>query len=136
MDSLFPQDAAILLIFRANGRPIVLTSRCIFVSVAVCSFSIMAVTSLASLELFMESTYRTVRSIIPRSTRLKILNQTPRRSAIFFASAISLIDNAPFDCIFGKYVPAILPQCESLMLKRILNYESIIFKRDNKTKTY
>jgi hypothetical protein len=81
-----------LLIFRAKGKPTVLTNLSNVLSIADCSFSIMTVTTLASFVLFMLSTHRTVRSIIPRSSLLRDLNQTPRLKADFLASA-----NLPID---------------------------------------
>jgi hypothetical protein len=81
-----------LLIFWAKGKPIVLTFLSKELSIACCSFPIMAATTLASFMLFMLSTYRTVRSITPRSSLLRDLNQTPRLKADFLASA-----NLPID---------------------------------------
>ena len=78
-----PQPAARPLIFSARGIPIVLTNLSIVPSVADCSLSIMAVSNLANFTLLMSSTYFRVRSMIARSTRLKILYHTFCLSASF-----------------------------------------------------
>jgi hypothetical protein len=94
---MLPQLTAILLIFRAKGIPTDLTSRSIALSVTDCSFSTMAVTTLASFWLRMLSTYLTVRSIMPRSTRLSALNHVPRLRAIFLNSQSFLAEKSALD---------------------------------------
>jgi hypothetical protein len=88
----FPQLTAILPIFLAKGKPIVLTNFSAVLSNESSSFCIMAVTSLASFELLTLSTYLTVRSIVARSTRLRVLYQVPFLSAAFLANVNFLAD--------------------------------------------
>jgi hypothetical protein len=75
----------------------------------------MTVTTLASFVLFMLSTYRTVRSITPRSILLRDLNQTPRLKADFLASASLPIDKQlsdfEFSVEFAPQLKNIIVEC-------------------------
>ena len=64
--------------------------------------------TLVSFVLFMFSTYRTVRSIIPLSTRLRDRNQTPRLKAVFLVSARLPTDKKLPDDKFGVESPRLM----------------------------
>ena len=70
-------------IFLAKEKPTSLTNLSTMLSDASFSFSNMAVTTSASVELLMVATYRMVRSSMPLSAKFRALNQTPRLRACF-----------------------------------------------------
>jgi len=65
-------------------------------SVACCSFWIMAVNTSASFGLLMWSTYLMVRSRTPLSTLLRVLNQTRRRRANVLILKSSVMEREEF----------------------------------------
>lgn len=100
----FPQLTAILAAFWAKTIPTWRVNRSTRLCIAVWSLSIMAVTTLANLLLFILSTYRTVRSIMPRSRWFRALYQTLclwAKSLIFRRLEILGAEDVCWELLFG-----------------------------------